>query len=81
MIQQYVIKFVSDLQSINRYHLSVCFRSSLLRDLDEEDKHRTWYFEQLENIRRKVDVLPADVVIFIEIFLLNFNDDIIIQIF
>jgi hypothetical protein len=53
----------------------------LLRDLDEEDKHRTWYFEQLENIRRKVDVLPADVVIFIEIFLLNFNDDIIIQIF
>ena len=50
----------------------------MLRDLDEEDKHRTWYFEQLENIRRKVDVLPADVVIFIDIFLLNFNDDMMI---
>ncbi|CAC5424702.1 APC [Mytilus coruscus] len=35
-------------------------RGSLLRDLDDEDRHRKWYFEQLENIRRKVDALPSD---------------------
>ena len=38
----------------------VCiYRTSVLREIEMEDKRRKWYFDQLEDLQKKLESLPV----------------------
>ena len=46
--------------NVNNVMLFVCiYRTSVLREIEMEDKRRKWYFDQLEDLQKKLESLPV----------------------
>ena len=46
--------------NVNNVMLFVCiYRTSVLGEIEMEDKRRKWYFDQLEDLQKKLESLPV----------------------
>ena len=43
---------------MSRYFVCI-YRTSVLREIEMEDKRRKWYFDQLEDLQKKLESLPV----------------------
>ena len=56
----YVMYIVGVNVTCNNVMLFVCiYRTSVLREIEMEDKRRKWYFDQLEDLQKKLESLPV----------------------
>ena len=40
-------------------YLLFIFRNQIVQEIENEDEHRKWYYEQMENIKHKMEVTPV----------------------